>query len=62
MPTLSAIRVPRGRFAPPFGRCASTLPRFAALAWVLVIFPTAQWRARIFAFALASFCPTTFGT
>jgi hypothetical protein len=47
---------------PGFGFCERTRPFFARLEDFLVIFPTRQWRFAIFAFALANFWPTTFGT
>ena len=47
---------------PAFGFCERTRPRFARLEVFLVTFPTRQCRFRIFAFAFASFSPTTFGT
>jgi uncharacterized membrane protein YgcG len=54
--------VPLARVAPPLGVWATTRPRFLGIAWILVILPMAQWRARILAFALVSFSPITPGT
>jgi len=62
LPTFKLTRAPfRSTFAGR-GLCARTRPFFARLECFFVIRPTRQWRARILALALPSFCPMTFGT
>jgi len=48
--------------APAFGYCLRTRPFIEALECSDATLPMRQWRFLIFAFAAASFCPSTFGT
>src|SRR6478672_5488677 len=50
------------RRLPAFGSSRRTLPFFFLVDVMYVSFPTRQCRALIFAFAVASFAPITFGT
>src|SRR5207302_7101075 len=62
LPTFRRTLAPFGSVLPALGLSESTRPFCARVECFLVTFPTPQWARAILLFALASFCPTTFGT